>query len=215
MYKEKSPINLLSNEYRSHPEFSQSDHKPVSSFFSLNLPRRLKREISPSRNKIKFITPTDWKIHHDSSAFYTFDIPDTSPRQTHSSQPDREVNLQTGIDRRRRSASRDGAMKISEFDWIGLYPANFTDLEEPISFVWSNPDPVSNYNTSSNRRERATLSSSFDPTGSTDSSDLNRRPVFKVDFSELVLLKPGQFRLLYFNEDGQILAMSDPFSISR
>lgn len=226
LYKDKGSINLETNDYRSHPDFSQSDHKPVSNFFSLNLPKRLKREISPS--KIKFIIPTDWKIHHDSSAFYTFDTPDINSRQTHSSPrentPDRESNLQTGINRRRRSASRDKTTKLSEFDWIGLYPANFTDIEEPITFVWANPESIPKQNTSTIRQERSTLSASFDPmasTSSTDSSDSVRgpssssAPIFRVDFSELVLLKPGQFRLLYFNEDGQLLAISDPFSIHR
>lgn len=214
-----SAIKVSSNEYRSHPEFSQSDHKPVTSFFSLTNPTKLKvkREIRPSP-KLKFVTPSDWRIHHDASAFYTIDDSENSGKtySSRDSTPDRDLNSTRLLRRQQRSNSLDLSSKLSEFDWIGLYPENFTDLEEPISFVWSNPEPVQYSGT--NRQERlstssssSSSSSSFDLLGS--GNNLPNSPIFKVDFSELVLLKPGRFRLLYFNEDGQLRAMSDPFPI--
>ncbi|XP_054718881.1 inositol polyphosphate 5-phosphatase K-like [Uloborus diversus] len=63
---ENVTLSLKQLHYESHPVYVQSDHKPVSSSFSLKVFSQ------PSEKRVNFLPINDWKVNADSVAWYTF-----------------------------------------------------------------------------------------------------------------------------------------------
>ena len=87
-------IDLKQIEYKSHPQYKQSDHKPVTAVFHLKTKKsynRLlgKRQVlsltqqtidttdnAEKQTFVTFLPITNWKVNEDSTAWYTITGPD-------------------------------------------------------------------------------------------------------------------------------------------
>lgn len=120
--KDESDVEqqLIQSNYRAHPDYLQSDHKPVSSLFTIKIrgkgddvtdggEERIQEPISVEFDPIDF-----WKINEDTNwiRFRFTDGKGTSNRA-----------IASRIDR-------------SEH-WIGIFPANFTALDQWINYAFA------------------------------------------------------------------------------
>ncbi|XP_035210414.1 inositol polyphosphate 5-phosphatase K-like isoform X2 [Stegodyphus dumicola] len=63
---ENVTLNLKQLHYNSHDFYSQSDHKPVTSSFTIKVFSQ------PTEKRVTFLPINDWKVNADSVAWYTF-----------------------------------------------------------------------------------------------------------------------------------------------
>ncbi|UYV63500.1 INPP5J [Cordylochernes scorpioides] len=143
-------LGLKQNNYCSHHNYTQSDHKPVFSSFNI----KVFSTPSDLPNVTFNINNNRWRVDDDNTATY---------RYTHHT------------------------MVPSTWDWIGLYPSQFTSMEEDrISYVYASTKPAEG----------------------PDESE----PWYQVVFTDQGLLTPGKYCLLYIHAQFEdILGMSEPF----
>jgi len=101
-------LSLNQSSYKSHPEFCDSDHKPVSSVFRVGT-------FSPER-AASLLLP----LYHPIVSFV-----DAGP---HFANEDTKVVFTVLMEDRRFTSS---------WDWIGIFRADATNLEDYIAYVWA------------------------------------------------------------------------------
>ena len=118
--KDENLHKLIQSNYASHPDYLQSDHKPVSSLFTIKI-RKRGEDVTDGEDQIirepvyvTFDAINFWKINEDSNwiRFRFTDDKGTSNRA-----------IASRIDR-------------SEH-WIGVFPANFTSLDQWITYAYA------------------------------------------------------------------------------
>ncbi|RWS10760.1 Inositol polyphosphate 5-phosphatase K-like protein [Dinothrombium tinctorium] len=184
-------LELKQFEYLSHTQYKQSDHKPVTSSFSIKvLTSRAMAILNLERGvQVTFHPTQNWHIGKDSVAWYKI--------EPQSDEVDSRVieNL---------------LRYISEWDWIGLFKANFSSLDDYICYTWASRYP--------HESGPPTVTDSDQESSQIDGASVSRHdtrgPWFKVIFSEQVLLIQNTYRLLYIDHKGNVLGMSSPFLLS-
>lgn len=190
--KDESVRGLTQSNYRCYPNYCQSDHKPVSALIKMKLRKERSVDVidaleegSEGVEEPVFVTfdPIDyWRINEDSN-WIRFRFTDTKGSSN------------------RRIASR---IDRSE-DWIGVFPSDFSSLDQWITYVWADDlgDPT---NQMHQRRQRV---SSF-----TNDPDSHLGALIPGSFFSLYfpcLLTPSSsYRLIYFS-GLSVLGISDPF----
>ena len=179
--------NITSYCYTSHSHYKQSDHKPVLSIFSI----KVKDPLVNKRQEpfeVSFSSIPDWKVMKSSSAF---------------------IDIRNNHRAKRDSRHTDGIIPtFTNFDWVGLFPADFVSLNDYKSYVWVGNDMSSN---DSDLFSYEDVSEYDGNSRSLINLDSNFR--LKLDFDEDILLSPGEYKLVYVDQDGDVLAMSNNFKI--
>ncbi|XP_054166827.1 inositol polyphosphate 5-phosphatase K-like isoform X2 [Oppia nitens] len=196
-------LKLRQLYYKSHPQYKQSDHKPVSALFHLTtkasahkiskryaslalsgeeqaldgVPEDKEEEIF-----VTFHTISNWKINNESIAWYTIS-------------PNDEKTIAS----------------LSQWDWIGLFKADFISIEDYLLFVWANTEPNRWSAPNFNQTNVQQLDNSEDSTDTIAST--RRQPWFSVQYPDNSLLIADKFRLVYVTQSGDVLGISDPFDI--
>lgn len=197
--KDDSVHPLVQSNYRSHPDYCQSDHKPVSSLFTLKLGKKIGSDVTDGEldgeeevEEPAFVTfdPIHyWKINEDSN-WIRFRFTDTKGTSNRS--------IASRIDRSQ--------------DWIGVFAADFSSLDQWITYVWADDlgDPTNQMQqragsgVDENPDEEQSLLASSSPHG-----HISGGSFFSLYFP--CLLTPSSFyRLIYFS-GLSALGISDPF----
>ena len=174
--------------YTCHNDYKQSDHKPVLSIFSIKIDNPF---ASPQKDLTSFFFSKvqDWKLMKNQSAWLNV-------QNIHEPRVRREALNVEGI-----------LTKLTKFDWVGLYPADFTSLDEYTSYVWLNINNLSEFTLTSDEDSSQADGITF----STNNSNLILK--LKIEFDGLILLCPGDYRLVYIDKDENVRAMSNVFKI--
>lgn len=189
---------VSSKNYKLHSDLKQSDHRPVSQELKLTITGSHHR----NQRAIKFARPRSWRAKQDSLAYFSFNpILNAIDGQTNASE-----------------ASGFESEMPSAFDWVGLYHEDFTDVEEPLTYVWVDTEKLSELQSRSISLLESCPESNVVPSTSSsrefnNSSSRCSTPWYRIKFLDLLIQEPGHYRLLYFNENNDVLGMSERFEI--
>jgi len=148
-------------------EYKQSDHKPVTSMFTLDT-----RPVSSTQRTIfvQFHPIVGWRVGDDGVASFNY------------------VNANNEI------LFMSDVTIETEMDWIGLFKADFTGLDEAIAYNW--------------------VSSPYADREDADAVDGALNTQLAIMFGNL--LCAGHYCLVYFNgeQNLSVLGISEPFEIT-
>ena len=181
---------MSQKEYRSHARYLQSDHKPVTCLFTLSLSRADVPDSDPTVGLyqseavsldpffVEFYSLNDWTIDHDNHIRFKF------------------IDGKTSFNSNRRISSR----LDRSWDWIGVYPADFSSLDDWVTYVWAD-------------ESNATNDMLITQTTASAERSGERGSYFTATFPH-VMLKPGsEYLLIYFAGESSldVLGISQPF----
>ena len=184
---------MTQEEYRSHPEFVMSDHKPVSSIFHLKLYRRTLHAI----HRIQPRDVSDGLIAQEAELVEAEETNENitvtlRPVSDWNNEEDNEITFSYHDDK--GSSNEQLASRLNrEWDWVAIMPANFDALDQWITYAW-----VSS-------AEMRTAREGDEGAANTE---------FSLRISSF--LTPGEsYRLVYFNGDDTrgVLGISQPFVV--
>ncbi|XP_015905906.1 inositol polyphosphate 5-phosphatase K isoform X2 [Parasteatoda tepidariorum] len=104
----------------------------------------------------------------------------------------------------------------SIWDWIGLYRADFTSIDEHVCYIWapvrpSGSNPLLPESVEKKDEEECSVDGAV---CSSSTSKQHQGPWYKVVFADQTLLIPGRYRLFYISSDfDDILGVSEPFEV--
>jgi hypothetical protein len=190
-------LSIKCSDYESHPNYRDSDHIPVSALLTVKVFNReaFKTLKFEEPVKIAFLPVRDYALSDDLDAWFTIT---SMPPELHG---------------RRKWEENTINEALSDADWIGLFPTDFTALDEYICYEHVNHKPTSHHPPMVRVYQgKDALEEEFGHLSSSSSSsddivaqlavDIDqihqvKRPVwFKVSFSGLTAL-PGTYRLVY------------------
>lgn len=187
-------------EYRSHPTYCQSDHKPVTCIFRLNVSKA--RDETDSH----FIDPD--QIASDSDGITEPVFVEFHPVTHWTLDQDNQVLFRFTDGSSSNSNRRISSRMNRSFDWIGVYRADFSSLDDWITYIWADEPEATN-----DMLSQSSMGSS------NDGQEGNPRvsgSYFTVTFPSVMLVPEASYVLIYFSGDESlgILGMSHTF-ISR
>lgn len=187
--------------YSSHENYRDSDHLPVSSLFTIKVFNAIafgSLHYLEEPLRISFLPVDDWKVGHDADAYFTISsrCPKSAPNWSHQL----------------------AESKLNEHDCIGLFRANFTSIEQHLTFVWVEPR-VTAHPPPHVHTELAVDALELDAVGrqslSSAMKTIKDQIWFRVTFADQAALVADSYRLLYISHrHNSILGMSAPFEIT-
>ncbi|RWS29787.1 Inositol polyphosphate 5-phosphatase K-like protein, partial [Leptotrombidium deliense] len=187
-------LHMNQLEYASHYEYKQSDHKPVTSLFSVKIFTKLAMNKLHLEEPINVTFPVfgNWCVYRDATVWYRVSC------VRYYSQSEDTLNERENFIR-----------GISSFDWIALYKSDFTSLDDYVCYTWAScsahlrcPEIAQEIPSTSHSSQSAEI----------DSSNAGER-WFKVTFPDQSLLISGSYQLVYITQNGSVLGMSAPFNV--
>ena len=122
---------IIQEQYRSHPDFLISDHKPVSSLFQVKLYKRSPRtHIIQARDVRDFAGEPEEEVEEDHNISVKL-----KPMTAWSNDEENEIFFSFVDDK--NSSNLELASKLNrDWDWIAVVPTNFDSLDQWITYQW-------------------------------------------------------------------------------
>lgn len=203
-------LSIHQEYYSCHDNYLDSDHKPVSSLFRIKVFNRQTFEVldmeEPTRVSFLPITTTTWFEYENFDVWFT-------------------------ITSRPKSGYWDAKnVPFSDQDWVGLYPANFTSIDEHIIYTWVNPFPQTDVpprvrqktDELAGQHKDCNVPPDVDCVEAVeDTQPMCSNPIhyskplwFKITFTEPAYIPANVYRLVYVSHNfSNILGLSAPFEI--
>lgn len=167
-------LNLKQEHYHSHPDYQQSDHKPVTTLFELDTTPHAARDIS-NLAYVTFLPIVNACVGRDVTVRFTY---------TNSN----------------GAADTPQGLKLKlDWDWVGLFPAEFTGLDEYVDYVFVG-----------GHCEQFFAAAAIFDEGDNAGPALSQSVVFAE------ILQPGRYRAVYFSgeQPTSVLGLSAPFEVT-
>ncbi|KAI1287583.1 Inositol polyphosphate 5-phosphatase K [Halotydeus destructor] len=193
-------LSIRNSHYANHEHFCDSDHKPVTSIFYVKaFTRAAYKQLNIEEPlKISFLPVRQWHVYEECEAWFTISS---------------EAPL---IDGKRIWNQQAVQQQLSEHDWIALFTADFTSIDQHVTFVWVDPI-VQRKIPAQVGSDVEQFNSTYTDENAADAADAARNKYlwFKVTFAEQDLIVPNTYRLVYFSHKlNNVLGMSDPFEVT-
>ncbi|UXI19802.1 mitochondrial ribonuclease P protein 1 [Sarcoptes scabiei] len=229
--------------YNSIPEYLNSDHKPVRqiAFIPILEMNKIKQQLFRQRRRIKksIDSSEDTMNANDRiDVWSNIDDPDLFQKRyriefyhipnwnvTKQFYAHFRLKLEDNASDQSETTDNEAENFLSEWDWVGLFPENFTSLDKFLTYSYpklgSNMqaeeavDALSMLSVGSDSNPSTIERSSQGDNTRNVTSTSNTENILTVYFDENCPIIAGRYLLIYVRANGDVIGVSDPFTIAQ